>query len=207
MAPTIARPAFWIAVMLSLVLVGGMVAVSAIAWNHVPATVPTHWNAQGQPDGFGSRAMGLLMTPVLGAFFALLMGVIALFEPKKEYFRPNLRGYAMLWISMVAFCAALHGFLVATYLGFFLPFNAVLLTLIGGLYTAIGLSAWHMHSDPRSRKVQRLVSICFACFGPVLMALAWVLPPTAGIVVMIVGTILISLGLVIFVAINESIAT
>ncbi len=48
------------------------VAVSALAYPRLPATVPVHWGLDGQPDRWGSRWELLLLGPVL----LLVLGVL-----------------------------------------------------------------------------------------------------------------------------------
>ena len=57
----IAKPAA-----VSAVLVVAMLGASAWAWPHSPALIVTHWGADGRPNGWSPRALGLLLTPCVG---------------------------------------------------------------------------------------------------------------------------------------------
>jgi len=50
---------------ISLMLVLGAFAISAVAFPHLPAQVPTHWGLSGQPDHFGGRVQGAFIIPAL----------------------------------------------------------------------------------------------------------------------------------------------
>ena len=46
-------------------LLGLMASISAWAWSAAPERVPIHWNLQGEVDGYGSKAFGLLFLILL----------------------------------------------------------------------------------------------------------------------------------------------
>ena len=50
---------------LSVALVVAAVAASFIVYPMLPGTVPTHWNAAGQVDGYGPAWMGAFMFPLI----------------------------------------------------------------------------------------------------------------------------------------------
>jgi uncharacterized membrane protein len=61
---------------ITLVLAAAAFTASAYLYPRFPETVPTHWNIHGQVDGYGPKAVGLLVMPlamllVLGLFAAL----------------------------------------------------------------------------------------------------------------------------------------
>lgn len=51
---------------------------------HLPDRIPIHFNAAGQPDGWGSRAM-LLVFPVMATAIYLLMTLVARFPSAFNY--------------------------------------------------------------------------------------------------------------------------
>lgn len=51
--------------LIPLMLVLAAFAVSAVAFPHLPASVPTHWGLSGQADHFGSRIQGTLLLPLV----------------------------------------------------------------------------------------------------------------------------------------------
>ncbi|MHB1329340.1 MAG: DUF1648 domain-containing protein [Gemmatimonadales bacterium] len=61
-----------------LLLVIGVVAAlaSALLWSRLPAEVPTHWNVQGEPDGWSPRIVAALMLPLMIAGLALVLRVV-----------------------------------------------------------------------------------------------------------------------------------
>lgn len=51
--------------LISFMLVVAAFAISAVAYPHLPAAVPTHWGLTGTLDGFGDRVQGALMLPII----------------------------------------------------------------------------------------------------------------------------------------------
>ena len=60
----------------SIVIVGAMLLLSAWAWVVLPADalVPIHWGAEGGPDGWADKTVGLLLPPAIAAAVATRIG-------------------------------------------------------------------------------------------------------------------------------------
>ncbi|HJL02908.1 MAG TPA: DUF1648 domain-containing protein [Polyangiaceae bacterium LLY-WYZ-15_(1-7)] len=64
-----------------LVAAGGLLSASGLigsvaVWGALPARVPIHWDAAGQPNGWAPKAFALLALPLLGALLAPLAGAL-----------------------------------------------------------------------------------------------------------------------------------
>jgi len=58
--------------------------IGAFAYAYVPDIMPTHWNAQGEIDGYMYKFWGLFLLPIISlGIFALLI-FIPKFEPRKQ---------------------------------------------------------------------------------------------------------------------------
>lgn len=62
-------------------LVAPFVAL-AVVWNELPARVPIHWNLHGEIDGWASKTIGLLITPLISLAVVGLLHVVSWFDPK-----------------------------------------------------------------------------------------------------------------------------
>ncbi len=109
-------------------------AVSAASWSSVPASMPVHWNAAGQPDGFAPRALGLLLMPVIATGVAGLLHLGHAKLPKKVV--TALGGTAVL---SAGFFIGLHGAMIRAALtpGHMLSMGAVT-GLLGLLFAGLG---------------------------------------------------------------------
>jgi uncharacterized membrane protein len=67
--------------LISFMIVLAAFAVSALAFPHLPAQVPTHWGIAGTPDNYAGRAAGALTIPVV------MLAVWALFVLAPRYDR------------------------------------------------------------------------------------------------------------------------
>lgn len=53
-------------------------------WDQLPARLPTHWNWQGEIDGYSSKSTGLFMLPLLNiAVYGILL-YLPVIDPKKR---------------------------------------------------------------------------------------------------------------------------
>lgn len=95
-----------------LLLVAAALAATLLAWNHLPARVPLHWNAHGRVDGYGPRWMLLAVGP--GAMLAELAIFAALpaLSPKRFALESFTRTYLRIMLAAVA----LAGYITAVLL-------------------------------------------------------------------------------------------
>lgn len=63
-----------------LMLVLAALAVSAVAFPHLPASVPTHWGVSGKPDQFDNRLEGALKLPLVMLFIWSVFGLIPRYD-------------------------------------------------------------------------------------------------------------------------------
>lgn len=59
-----------------LILVLASWALAAYYWPVLPATMPVHWGAQGEPNGWLPKPAGTLVGPALTTLLALLFGLV-----------------------------------------------------------------------------------------------------------------------------------
>lgn len=103
--------------LLFLVIVGLFIS-SIVLYPYLPETLPIHWNAQGEVDGYTSKFSGAFLLP----FITLGLYVFLLFLPKID---PRHENYAKFsgaydifkWITIL-FMAVIHGVVLATGLGY-----------------------------------------------------------------------------------------
>lgn len=122
--------------MLAIIL--GMFVASALAWSHVEAPVPIHWNASGEVDGYGGRFESLLLLPliVLGLYGLLL--VLPKADPARANYESFAGAYAWIRLGVTAFMAVIHGFVIATALGAGIDLFLVFPIAVGALFLLLG---------------------------------------------------------------------
>lgn len=94
---------------LSAVIIGTMLALSAWAWARLPADaqVSIHWAPNGEVDGYAGKTVGLFLVPLVTAGAAALFWVIPVTEPRRANFENSGKAYAAIWIGVVLMLAAI----------------------------------------------------------------------------------------------------
>ncbi|RLT41276.1 MAG: DUF1648 domain-containing protein [Chloroflexi bacterium] len=122
---------FWI-------LLVAMFAASAVAWDRVTLPIPTHWNIQGEVDGYGGRFEGLLLVPLLATgMYALLLGLPFL-DPARANYASFAGPYRVMRAALAVMLAGLHALLVATALGYEVDTGRWILVGVGLLFVVLG---------------------------------------------------------------------
>ena len=108
-----------------------------ILWNKLPEQFPTHFNAAGEVDGYGSRFFGVFCLPLILAAFQWLCAVGSLkMDPKAE----NLEGKVfslVLWIIPVL-SIVMNALVYCTALGMNMNVQIIMPLLVGLLMVIIG---------------------------------------------------------------------
>jgi len=124
---------FWVAVCFLL---------GWLAYPYLPEKVPTHFNAQWQPDGWMSRETVLWFTPLM---LAVLWGILTLCfwlaateKGQLKLEQSDLRLLLGIRTLMGAFMLAIHAAILAVGLGWLSSPRPVILPAIGVLFMFIG---------------------------------------------------------------------
>lgn len=89
--------------LLNLGLVGLAFATAGALYRHLPATVPVHWNARGQANGFAPRAWGAFLMPVVMAAVYLLLTAVPRISPRGFGVERFARVYRIFRTAILAF--------------------------------------------------------------------------------------------------------
>ena len=102
------------AIMIAAVVMLIPVIVGGVLWNRLPDTMITHWNLNGEPDGYSGKAFTVFgLNGILYALFALcLVGVSS--DPKNENINRKIFNLTIaifpivsLFANGVTYCSAL----------------------------------------------------------------------------------------------------
>lgn len=93
---------------LSIVLILGTVVSAFYFYDILPSKVVTHWDYSGQPDGYGSKAMGAFMAPAILVFIYLLFKYLPKLDPKRRNYDEFLKDYKAIQLVIVLFFTAIH---------------------------------------------------------------------------------------------------
>ncbi len=113
-----------------LLLIGLMLALALWAYPRLPEQIPSHWNAQGEVDGWSGRWM-VFLTPAISLVVWVLLPLLRRVDPRSENFA---RFEPTFWIVVnliVAFLGVVHVLMIGAPLGW--PMPAPDLMLMAGL--------------------------------------------------------------------------
>jgi len=103
------RKALEIIALCLVVFVWAVTASAVLGPNRLPARIPTHFNAAGQADGWGTPGM-LWLIPIVGSVIYLLMTLVARFPGAFQFPLRTLpaggRQLEVLALSMIAWLKA-----------------------------------------------------------------------------------------------------
>lgn len=124
-------------------LVGLAVMLLISLWGYIAIPdgkmIATHWGANGQPDGYSSKATALFLTPII--LFIVVVGlfsVIAYIEPRKEHLQASLKVFSYGWFSVFGIFVVLHAFTVLNALGYKLDITTAVGCASGIAFMIVG---------------------------------------------------------------------
>lgn len=186
-------------------------AVGVYFYQNFPTQVPTHWNIQGQVDGYSSAIVGAFLLPSLALALYLMFLVLPYFDPKREEYANFASVYHRFKDLMVAFfyvlfiLTGLNGLGYRIDIGFWVPI------LIGGLFVIIGAmmekikmnwfmgirTPWTMSSETVWNKTHKLSSKVLMLAG-LLIAATVLVPPYWKVVLFVLAIVIILVTLPVY---------
>lgn len=168
----------------------GLLALAAAAgfslWAYpqLPARVATHFDLQGDPNGWSSRLMAAALVPVIGLVMAVVFTVLPKIDPK----RANYEKFGATWWTVanagLILLALIHVAMLGKALGWAVDISRIVGLSVGGLFILIGnlmtrirpnwfmgiRTPWTLSSDTVWRKTHRFGGIAFVIAGVCLAA-------------------------------------
>lgn len=191
----------------SVVAVGAMLGLAAWAWTQIPpgAQVPIHWGLDGQPNGFTSKELALLLTPALTVFLGALLYFLPRFEPRAQNLAQSGPAYVQVCVALLVLMVAVQLMVVLAAVGSPLDINLVLTVATGLLLIVIGnvlgkvrsnfmfgvRTPWTLSSDLSWNKTHRLVGRLFVLLGLATIVAGLVGGTTAFVAVLIGGIVVV----------------
>src|SRR5881396_4315245 len=170
-------------------LVVAFLAVALSIWAHpqLPPTVATHWNLNGTPDGYSSRAWALSIIPIVLVAMTVVFNVLPKIDPRHENYAKFLSSYWLIANAIIVFLLVAHGMIIAAGLGFsvkvvrLMPLGVGLLFVFLGNYLTrvepnwfLGIrTPWTLSSDTVWRKTHRTGGWLMVLGGLVIAACAF----------------------------------
>lgn len=171
-----------------LLIVAAAFIASAVVYPSLPDRMPTHWNFQGEVDGWSGRAWGAWMIPLMIVLLWGLMRWLPSIDPRGSNYVKFGGAFEGIMVAVMLFMLAVHAIVLRAALGYpvavdrLLPFGVgVLLAVIGNLLPRarsnwfVGIrTPWTLSSDRVWEKTHRFGGRLFV-IGGIVIALAGVI--------------------------------
>jgi uncharacterized membrane protein len=187
-----------------LALIGGAIALSAAVYRRLPAQVPIHFDLHGEPNGWASRWVAVLLLPLtaLGLWALLRPGALLLPSPWQARMRESPTG--LVAVLVVGLMVGLHGVILHAALTPASRSTTVLALLMGTFWVALGLvlprvrrnpwigvrTPWTLSSDENWAQTHRVAGLSF-CAGGVLAVLSAMAGSTAVAMALVVTSAIV----------------
>lgn len=184
------RTGSWI---VSLVFVAIMLVVAVWIFPHLPAQAPTHWDAQGNVNGWMPRFWAAALPVLLQAGIAVLTPLLPYISPQKFEIRPFARVYGLLMLAIQGVLLVIGVAALLAGAGYHVPISMIAMMSAGALFMVIGnymgklrknffvgiRSPWTLASSAVWERTHRFAGWLFVAAG-----LAWIV---AGLTQLAVG--------------------
>lgn len=148
---------------------------------NLPETVPSHWNARGQVDGFSSRGFAVFFMPILALGVYILMTFIPRIDPLRKNYERFAKVYFLFKVLLSLFFIALYFFMLAQAEGFKMNINYFMLPAFSAFFIIMGVllpklkrnwfigirTPWTIHSDAVWTDTHKFASKAFITAGAI----------------------------------------
>ena len=156
----------------------------------LPAELPSHWNLNGDVDGYMPKEFGLFFLPLLAMVIMSLMVFLPRYDPDHDRYAEFQQAYDGLILLISLFLAILYLVTLLWASGIHIPMNSLMSMMFGLLFIGLGIffrsvkktwfvgirTPWTLLSEQVWQKTHQAGSCVFILAG--LICLAGVLLPS-----------------------------
>lgn len=157
------------------------IAAGLILWNQLPESMPSHWNFQGEIDGYSSKAFVVFGLPLMMLAFQWLCVLATNADPKKSN-HPEKVLHLVFWLIPIITV----GMSIATYLaalGQNIRMEVIMPIVLGFVFVIVGnylpkckqnytigiKIPWTLNSEENWNKTHRFAGILWVIGGIIIM--------------------------------------
>ncbi len=188
---------------LTLAIVVLCILAGFVFYQYLPLLVVSHWNIQGQPDGYSSREFGVFGLPIIMLIAYFLFLFLPIIDPHRNRYAEFGKAYHLIKLAIIALLGFLYFVMSFANLGYPIAVEKIVPIALGILYIVIGISLsglkknfffgirtpWTLSSENVWNKTHKLGGTLFTVAG-ILIILSCLLTPFISFVVLIGATIL-----------------
>jgi len=173
---------------IQVALIAAMALAGAWARMNLPdgATVPVHFNAYGEANGWASANLGLFVLPWTALVLLAAQWIAPRIVPRGDNLRKSAKAWATLWLAITVVLALVQGYVIAVSLQLAGPAPKLPMLLVGGLFVFMGnmlgklrsnftmgiRTPWTLSSDRVWDQTHRFAGKAFVAAGLLLVVLA-----------------------------------
>ena len=110
--------------------------IGLILWNQLPEQIPSHWDINGEVDGWSSKAFAVFVFPCLLLVLHWVCVLASSADPKAKDYHPKML-HLVLWICPVI-GLVVNALVYATALGYQLNVEIIMPLLVGLMFIIVG---------------------------------------------------------------------
>lgn len=193
------------------VLILAAVAASIVAYPKLPESMPTHWSASGEVNGWTNRLWGAWMLPLIMAAVWLVMRAIPHIDPRRANYEKFAGMYEALIVLILAFMLVMHVIVLAAATGTPVKMDRIVMPLVGVFIAAIGFlvprahpnwfvgirTPWTLTSDLAWERTHKIGGPLIMAFGA-LMVVTGLFAPMPAIWILVVAACALVLFLFVY---------
>jgi uncharacterized membrane protein len=174
------------------VVVVAMWAFAAAVYARLPHQIPSHWNLQGEVDGWMAKPWGALMMPLIATVILASLWVLPRIDPRRANVEHSAGDRRLLINLLILFVAVIELATLGQALGWPVQVERVVPAAIGLMLVGLGnylprirsnwflgiRTPWTLSSEHVWRATHRVAGRAFVGAG-LLIALSALLPATA----------------------------
>lgn len=190
---------------ISTLFIIATLVVAAILYPSLPEMIPTHWNAQGEIDGYMKKPGGVLMMPAMALVTFIIMKIIPVISPKGFRTDKFSDVIGVLQVTLVGFMSIVAILVLLEAHGLNVLINEVIIAGVGLLFVVIGnylgkvrknffigiRTPWTLASDEVWNRTHRMGGKLFMLSGVIIWLGALLRLPLTWTVGVAVGLVLI----------------
>lgn len=162
---------------ISLIVLAYIVGI--VSYSYLPEMMPSHWNAQGQVDGWSNKNFAVFFFPSITLAVYLLMLFIPLIDPLRKNYPKFALPYFWFRTIFVFFFVSLYFYTLAAGAGFKMNINYFIIPAMSVLFIFIGIfipkikknyfvgirTPWTIHSEEAWDKTHQIGGKFFIAAG------------------------------------------
>ena len=164
---------------IALAIIAAAVLAGICLYPKAPQEMASHWNSQGQVNGYLPKFWGLFLMPIISLVMFLFFAIIPKMDPLKENIQKFRKYFDSFIILMIVFMMYAHALTLFWNFGFRFDMGQMLIPALGILFYYCGVlienskrnwligirTPWTLSSDLVWEKTHKLGGILFKVSG------------------------------------------